>query len=144
MILPRFIRAHVAASYLGMDRNRFNADVRPTLTEIPIGERGIAFDRQELDDWADFYKESRGRPGRTGKGRSTCAPGQKEFSSPAMEAEASTSNTEAPVFLNASAKSPRMRRKPGSGADKPTSTRNGKTNFEAAINSCSQLLRRST
>jgi len=36
-----------------MDRNRFNRDVRPALREIPIGNRGIAFDRLELDAWAD-------------------------------------------------------------------------------------------
>jgi hypothetical protein len=29
-----------------MDRNRFNAEVRPLLTEIPIGRQGVAFDGQ--------------------------------------------------------------------------------------------------
>jgi hypothetical protein len=38
-----------------MDRNRFNAEVRPLLTEIPISEQGIAFDRLELDAWVDQY-----------------------------------------------------------------------------------------
>ena len=38
-----------------MDRNRFNAEVRPYVTTIPIGLRGIAFDRRELDAWADKY-----------------------------------------------------------------------------------------
>lgn len=46
-----------------MDRNRFNAEVRPALTEIPIGRQGIAFDRLELDRWADDYKRRRGLPG---------------------------------------------------------------------------------
>ena len=58
----RFIRLRDAARYLGMDKNRFNADVRPFLTEIPIGVQGIAFDRLELDAWADEYKAVRGRP----------------------------------------------------------------------------------
>ena len=48
--------------YLGMDRNRFNAEVRPYLTKIPIGRRGIAFDRLELDAWVDEYKSRNGRP----------------------------------------------------------------------------------
>ncbi len=42
--LPRFIRLRDAPSYLGMDRNRFNRDVRPLLSAIPIGTQGIAFD----------------------------------------------------------------------------------------------------
>jgi hypothetical protein len=61
--LPRFIRLRDAPSYLGMDRNRFNAEVRPSLTEIPIGRQGVAFDRLDLDQWADTYKRRKGRPG---------------------------------------------------------------------------------
>ena len=48
-IAPRLIRLRDAPGYLGMDRNRFNADVRPTLIEIPIGRQGIAVDRLDLD-----------------------------------------------------------------------------------------------
>ena len=33
----RFIRLTKASGYLGMDKNRFNAEVRLYLTEIPIG-----------------------------------------------------------------------------------------------------------
>lgn len=62
--MPRFIRLRDAAFYLGMDRNRFNSEVRSFLTKIPIGKQGIAFDRLELDAWADHYKSSNGRPGR--------------------------------------------------------------------------------
>ncbi|MGB5688891.1 MAG: hypothetical protein WBM45_06410, partial [Woeseiaceae bacterium] len=47
-----------------MDRNRFNAEVRPILTEVPIGQQGIAFDRLELDAWVDDYMSCNGRPGR--------------------------------------------------------------------------------
>ena len=61
-LLPRFIRFRDAPFYLGMDRNRFNAEVRPYLTKIPIGSRGIAFDRLELDAWVDDYKSRNGRP----------------------------------------------------------------------------------
>lgn len=61
-LLPRFVRFRDAPFYLGMDRNRFNAEVRPYLTKIPIGSRGIAFDRLELDAWVEEYKSRNGRP----------------------------------------------------------------------------------
>jgi hypothetical protein len=63
MILPRFIRFRDAPSYLGMDEDRFNAEVRPCLVEIPIGKQGVAFDRLDLDAWADEYRAREGRPG---------------------------------------------------------------------------------
>ena len=43
--LPRFLRLRDAPAYLGMDKNRFNREVRRHLTQIPIGKQGIAFDR---------------------------------------------------------------------------------------------------
>src|SRR5271163_775793 len=61
-LLPRFIRLRDAPSYLGMDKNRFNRDVRPLLAVIPIGTQGIAFDRLDLDSWADDYKSRNGHP----------------------------------------------------------------------------------
>jgi hypothetical protein len=45
-----------------MDRHRFNDEVRPFLTAIPIGKQGIAFDRLDLDEWAEQYKACSGRP----------------------------------------------------------------------------------
>jgi hypothetical protein len=61
-VLPRLIRLRDAAHYLGMDRHRFDKEVRPFLTEIPIGIQGKAFDRLDLDKWVDYYKERSGRP----------------------------------------------------------------------------------
>jgi hypothetical protein len=61
-LLPRFIRMRDAPSYLGMDKNRFNRDVYPRLAVIPIGTQGIAFDRLDLDSWADHYKSRNGHP----------------------------------------------------------------------------------
>jgi hypothetical protein len=55
-IAPRFIRVRDAPAYLGMDRNRFNREVRPLLACIPIGIQGVAFDRLDLDRW-----ETKGR-----------------------------------------------------------------------------------
>ena len=54
-ILPRFIRAGAAPIYLGMCRAEFDKTVRPYVSEFPIGERGVGFDREELDDWATAY-----------------------------------------------------------------------------------------
>ena len=65
-LLPRILRFRDAPAYLGMDRNRFNAEVRPHLTEIPIGKQGIGFDRLELDAWVDEYIARNGRPARKG------------------------------------------------------------------------------
>ena|SRR3990167_10417846 len=61
-LIPRLIRLRDAPIYLGMDRHRFNHDVRPNLTEIPIGTQGIAFDRLDLDAWVDDYIHCSGRP----------------------------------------------------------------------------------
>ena len=68
-ILPRLIRLRDAARYCGMDPNRFNAEVRPYLIEIPIGKQGIAFDRLDLDAWVDQYKDRNGRPGKATGGK---------------------------------------------------------------------------
>jgi len=61
-IQPRLIRLRDAPIYLGMDRNRFNREVRPALTEIAIGRQGVAFDRLEMDAWVDHYMRCNGRP----------------------------------------------------------------------------------
>lgn len=65
-IIPRCIRLKLAPQYLGMDKETFNKNVRPHLTEIPIGERGVGFDRLDLDEFFDNYKSRNGRPGRKG------------------------------------------------------------------------------
>ncbi|CAN7407426.1 hypothetical protein ACFFQ5_02785 [Pseudomonas brassicacearum] len=58
-IPPRFIRFMDAPGYLGMCRDEFNKTVRPNVREFPIGKQGVAFDRIELDQWADAYVESK-------------------------------------------------------------------------------------
>lgn len=82
-ITPRILRFRDAPRYLGMDRNRFNSEVRPYLTEVPIGAQGIGFDRLELDAWFEDYKARNGRPARKGANTwdaneypvSSCGPG---------------------------------------------------------------------
>lgn len=56
-----------------MDRNRFDLEVRPHLTEVPIGDRGIGFDREEIDLWINEYIAMRGRPGRVRRAQSADA-----------------------------------------------------------------------
>jgi hypothetical protein len=83
MLLPRLIRLRDAPHYLGMDRNRFNAEVRPYVTQVPVGKQGVGFDRLELDAWFDDYKSRNGRPARKGDDTwdaseyqaSSCGPG---------------------------------------------------------------------
>jgi hypothetical protein len=65
-VQPRIIRFRDAPLYLGMDRNRFNSEVRPYLTEVPIGKQGVGFDRLELDAWLDDYIARNGRPAKKG------------------------------------------------------------------------------
>ena len=61
VLLPRLVRFRDAPGYLGMDRNRFNTEVRPLLTKVPIGQQGLAFDRLELDAWVEDYISRNGR-----------------------------------------------------------------------------------
>jgi hypothetical protein len=102
-LLPRLLRFRDAPFYLGMDRNRFNAEVRPQLTEIPIGEQGIAFDRLELDAWAEEYKARNGRPGQM-KGASTWDEKEPLDSTSDKESGTSTSSSEESAFAKALAK----------------------------------------
>jgi hypothetical protein len=62
-LLPRVIRAKHAHVYLGMDRNRFNREVKPHLIAVPIGVQGLGYDRVDLDKWWEEYKRRNGRPG---------------------------------------------------------------------------------
>lgn len=61
-IEPYFIRLRDAPFYLGMDKNRFNTEVRPMLQNIPIGKHGISFDRDDLKAWAAHYKLLHAKP----------------------------------------------------------------------------------
>lgn len=45
-----------------MNRNDFNKLVKPVLTAVPRGKQGRAYDRLDLDAWADEDKRGNGRP----------------------------------------------------------------------------------
>ena len=59
-VTPIIIRIKNAPFYCGMNRKRFNREVRPLLTTVPIGKTGIGFYREELDAWAENLKNTQG------------------------------------------------------------------------------------
>lgn len=56
-IPPKVIRLKDAPRYLGMNKNRFNKDIKPILPILRIGVRGIGFDRVDLDQWVEDTKQ---------------------------------------------------------------------------------------
>ena len=100
ILLPRMLRLRDAPAYLGMDRNRFNAEVRPGITEIPIGEQGIAFDRFELDAWVDEYISEHGRKARA-QGAATWRGRKPQVSSNARAYSTSTNASTGGAFAKA-------------------------------------------
>ena len=47
--VPRVVRLKEVPKHPGMNPDRFNRLVRPYVIQIPIDERGIGFDRLDLD-----------------------------------------------------------------------------------------------
>ena len=60
---PRILRLRDVPTYIGMNKNHFNKEIRPYLTEIPIGKQGKGFDRLEIDSFITRYISSNGVPG---------------------------------------------------------------------------------
>jgi hypothetical protein len=139
-IAPRYVRLHDAPEYIGMDKNLFNAEVRPFLIEIPIGARSVAFDRLDLDAWADEYKARNGRPGRKMKEATTCEQGQGAFKPPQTAARPSTSGTRADGFSDASEMSARPKQKLGLKTSRTKST----SKVDDVLNACFAMQRRNT
>ena len=88
---PRLIRFRDAPRYLGMDRNRFNSEVRRFVTEVRIGRQGVAFDRLELDAWVDDYLARNGRPAQKGAISWDARPYPASSSAPASGISTNTS-----------------------------------------------------
>ena len=109
-LLPRLVRFRDAPFYLGMDRNRFNAEVRSQLTEIPIGTQGIAFDRLELDAWVEQYKHRNGRPAQR-KGKLTWDERECPVSSTGVVCGTSTNASEVAAFAKALANATSRKRR---------------------------------
>ena len=100
ILQPRVIRFKDAPGYLGMNRNRFNAEVRPFIAEVPMGKQGVAFDRLDLDDWFDDYKSRNGRPGQP-KGERLWDAKERQGSSKELVTGISTSKSTDGVFAKA-------------------------------------------
>ena len=96
---PRVLRLRDAPQYLGMNRNLFNAEVRPFLTEIPIGRQGIAFDRLELDAWVDDYLSCNGRRPKASLPEDDTCQNVTECRDSARKAESGTSKSAADMHL---------------------------------------------
>ena len=99
-INPRLIRLRDAPFYLGMDKNRFNAEVRPYVVEIRLGKQGVAFDRLDLDAWVDQYKSRNGRPGQR-KGDQLWDAKERRASKPGRVSGTSTNTSADGVFARA-------------------------------------------
>ncbi len=99
-LLPRLIRLRDAPFYLGMDRGRFNAEVRPCLVEVAIGKQGVAFDRLELDAWVDKYMARNGRPGHA-RGNRLWDESDRPGSTSVVEFGISTNKSEVVAFVKA-------------------------------------------
>src|SRR5271165_2035448 len=99
--LPRFVRLRDAPSYLGMDKNRFNREVRPLLAVIPIGTQGIAFDRLDLDSWADDYKSRNGHPAAQPEREKLWETKERQVSPNAAGSGTSISSSEERAFARA-------------------------------------------
>ena len=108
-LLPRLIRLRDAPFYLGMDRNRFNAEVRQCLTNIPIGRQGVAFDRLELDAWVEDYVSRNGRP--AAERRKPWDVEERRASSIGAVSGTSTNESEADAFAKALANTASKKRR---------------------------------
>lgn len=107
-----------------------------------MGARGIAFDRNELDDWWEAHMIVNGRPGRRHGRKLLCRPEQKESVSSQMSG-LSTSSIEDKECFNASDLPRKKRRSLGSVEGTAKLFRKEKTSFEKAVNACSLMVRRS-
>ncbi len=73
-LLPRFFRLRDAPSYLGMDKIASIAMCDLLYAPSRSACKGVAFDRVDLDTWADQYKNRNGRPAAQPKGESYGKP----------------------------------------------------------------------
>jgi hypothetical protein len=131
-LVPRFIRLRDAPRYLGMDKNRFNREVRPFVTVIRIGSQGIAFDRIDLDAWADQHESRNGCPAAQSERRKLwdeTSTGECQDSSSVAESGTSTKSYTARTFAKALTQATRGSR---SALDAPIADGKGDETFRHA------------
>jgi hypothetical protein len=98
---PRLIRLREAPNFFGMDKNRFNRELRPHLTEIRIGTQGVAFDRLEMKAAADDYKSRNGRPAAQSERRKLWDDRNRQASPSEVESGTSTRTFSENAFAKA-------------------------------------------
>ncbi|MCL2830338.1 MAG: hypothetical protein FWD77_06320 [Betaproteobacteria bacterium] len=139
----RRIRLADAPAYLAMSRTVFDRDVRPSLTEIPVGARGIAFDRLDLDAWAEQDKNRNGRPG-----KDVCKkwelPVHEEFSSTKTEKGSSTRHGGESESSPGSAPSRKRTRNGGSPAKSKDDPARTTAIVDEVLGECLRMARRAT
>jgi hypothetical protein len=106
---PSLVRFRDAPYYVGMDRNRFNREVRPFITSIPIGRQGLAFDRLELDAWVEDHKSRNGRP--AAQRRKPWDVEKRQDSSNEVRSGISTKESEVSAFAKALARAASKKRR---------------------------------
>ena len=142
VILPRIIRLRDAPDYLGMDKNRFNAEVRPLVIEMNIGSHGVGFDRLDLDAWVDDYKHRTGRSNSL-KGIKTWDKqplGPAAFTRKAAEVKPSAKLGKVNESLKDSEKSAKKQQK--AGCTTKSKGENVSANVEKALAICLQSVQR--
>jgi hypothetical protein len=75
--------------------------VRPSVTVIPIGTHGVAFDRLDLDAWADEHKRRNGCPAAQSERTKPWETRERQASSNAVGFGTSTRCSEELAFARA-------------------------------------------
>lgn len=112
----RLIRHRDAPGYLGMDKNKFRREVKPYVTVIPLGKRAVAYDRLDLDAWADQYKRRNGRPAQISLEVEVWGEEERQVSSNAGKSGTSIKRSTESEFAKALALTRSTRRKNTSGS----------------------------
>ena len=100
-----------APGHLGIDKNRFNREVRPYLREASWGKQTIVFKRLDIEAWADEYMRCNGRPGLPYDGGKTWDKKERLGSSSEKVYGTSTSKSTGDVFAKAVAQATEEKQK---------------------------------
>lgn len=132
-----------APNYLGMSKDEFVRTVRPIVNEFSVGRRGIAFDRLDLDAWADEYKRRNGRPKMNGDSRWDVQE-RGESSSKKTEQGPSTKSTVESESLPDLVSSRKVKPSGGSKPQLHSGNKKGLGKVQEALNACSQMVLHNT
>ena len=143
-IEPLVIRVGDAPGYLGMDKNKFNKEVRPNLLEIKGSGRSVAFYRVDLNEWMDDYVNSTSRS-KSKKGVLAWDKHQQEpkvFTSKVTEVDPLVKLLKEKEFLPGLAKLAKIKQK--SGCTTQLNLKSEKPSVRRALDSCLASVQRVT